>query len=243
MLNLLFTVVVPVIILTRFGSLQAFLIALAFPLGFAAYEIWKNRRVSWQSGLGVFSLLLTGGFKLLDLPPEWVAVKEALVPSVLCLAVLISAWLGRPLARLFLNQILDREKIDLALAERGNAHLYERRTAIATYLLAFTFLLSATLNFILAKVIVTSDPSTSAYNHEIGRMTALSFPVITIPVMISMFVTIIYIMWTVSKLTGLEVESVIKQQPKKNAKATTDSDRAAASTDAIDVEGRTTDPA
>ncbi|HEU0163455.1 MAG TPA: VC0807 family protein [Thermomicrobiales bacterium] len=241
MLNLLFTVVIPVIILTRFGSLEAFLVALAFPIGFGIYEVVRNRRISWQSGLGIFSLLLTGGFKILHLPPEWVAVKEAMVPSVLALAVLVSAWVGRPLARLFLNQILDREKIDAALAERGNVHEYERRTSIATYLLAFTFLLSATLNFILAKVIVTSDPSTSAYNHEIGRMTALSFPVITIPVMVSMFVTIIYIMWTVSKLTGLEAESVIKQQPKKPKRGASTADQTPLpAADIIDVDGRTT---
>lgn len=214
MLNLLFTLVIPVIIMTRFGSLQAFLIALAFPIGFGLYEIVQKRKVSWQSGLGIFSVLLTGGFKILELPPEWVAFKEASVPFMLALAVLVSAWIGRPLARLFLNQVLDREKIEAALAERGNGDEYEKRTAIATYLLAFTFLLSATLNFALAKVVVTSDPSTAAYNSEIGRMMALSFPVITIPVMISMTITILYIMRTVSQMTGLEAEQVLKQQSK-----------------------------
>lgn len=222
MLNLLFTVVIPVVIFTRFGSLQGFLLALAFPLGFGLYEIIRKRKLSWQAGLGMFSILLTGGFKILKLPPEWVAWKEGSVPFVLAMAILVSAWIGRPLARLFLDQVLDRERIDAALAERGNAGEYERRTAIATYLLAGTFLLSATLNFMLAKIIVTSDPSTSAYNSEIGRMTALSFPVITVPVMIAMTITIIYIMMTVSKLTGLEAETVLKQKPKKNAKQPAD---------------------
>ncbi len=219
MLNLLFTIVIPVIIFTRFGSLQGFLIALAFPLGFGLFEIITKRKLSWQAGLGIFSILLTGGFKILKLPPEWVAWKEGSVPFVLAMAILVSAWIGRPLARLFLDQVLDRERIDAALAERGNAGEYERRTAIATYLLAGTFLLSATLNFMLAKIIVTSDPSTSAYNREIGRMTALSFPVITVPVIIAMTITIIYIMMTISKLTGLEAETVLKQKPKKGAKS------------------------
>ncbi|MGI8483823.1 MAG: VC0807 family protein, partial [Thermomicrobiales bacterium] len=186
--------------------------------GFGLYEIVRKHKLSWQAGLGMFSILLTGGFKILKLPPEWVAWKEGSVPFVLAMAILVSAWIGRPLARLFLDQVLDRERIDAALAERGNAGEYERRTAIATYLLAGTFLLSATLNFMLAKIIVTSDPSTSAYNSEIGRMTALSFPAITVPVMIAMTITIIYIMMTVSRLTGLEAETVLKQKPGKNAK-------------------------
>lgn len=242
MLNLLFSLIIPVAIMTRFGSLQAFLIALAFPVAFAIYEIYRNRKVSWQAGLGIFSILLTGGFKILELPPEWVAFKEASVPLVLALAVLVSAWIGRPLARMFLNQVLDRESIDAALAERGNADEYDRRTSIATYLLAFTFLLSATLNFVLAKVIVTSDPSTAAYNKEIGRMTALSFPVITIPVMISMTITILYIMRTVSQMTGLEAEQVLKQKPKQGAAKDAQADEPDAATAAvIDVPSRPVD--
>lgn len=243
MLNLLFSFIIPVVIMTRsdslpwFGSLAWFLIALAFPVGFGIYEIVRNRKVSWQAGLGVFSILLTGGFKILELPPEWVAFKEASVPLVLALAVLVSAWIGRPLARMFLNQVLDRESIDAALAERGNADEYDRRTSVATYLLAFTFLLSATLNFTLAKVIVTSDPATDAYNKEIGRMTALSFPVITIPVMIAMTITILYIMRTVSQMTGLEAEQVLKQKAPQGKRAAQDA-HAAAPEAVIDVPSR-----
>jgi len=245
MLNLLFTVVIPVIIFTRFGSLQGFLVALAFPLGFGLYEIIKKRKISWQAGLGLFSILLTGGFKILELPPEWVAWKEGSVPFVLAMAILVSAWIGRPLARLFLDQVLDRDAIEAALAERGNHDEYERRTSIATYLLAGTFLLSATLNFVLAKVIVTSDPSTAAYNKEIGRMTALSFPVITVPVMIAMTITIIYIMVTVSRLTGLEAESVLKQKSKggKPAESAASAEATVAESQIIDVEVRSTDTA
>ncbi|MGB3304588.1 MAG: VC0807 family protein [Thermomicrobiales bacterium] len=245
MLNLLFTVVIPVIIFTRFGSLQGFLVALAFPLGFGLYEIIKKRKISWQAGLGLFSILLTGGFKILELPPEWVAWKEGSVPFVLAMAILVSAWIGRPLARLFLDQVLDRDAIEAALAERGNHDEYERRTSIATYLLAGTFLLSATLNFVLAKVIVTSDPSTAAYNKEIGRMTALSFPVITVPVMIAMTITIIYIMVTVSRLTGLEAESVLKQKSKggKPAESAASAEASVPESQIIDVEVRSTDTA
>lgn len=245
MLNLLFTVVIPVIIFTRFGSLQGFLVALAFPLGFGLYEIVKKRKISWQAGLGLFSILLTGGFKILELPPEWVAWKEGSVPFVLAMAILVSAWIGRPLARLFLDQVLDRDAIEAALAERGNHDEYERRTSIATYLLAGTFLLSATLNFVLAKVIVTSDPSTAAYNKEIGRMTALSFPVITVPVMIAMTITIIYIMVTVSRLTGLEAESVLKQKAKVGKQAEPDASPGSLAPESqiIDVDARSKDTA
>lgn len=223
MLNLIITIVLPVIILTRFSSEdslgpdRALLLALALPIGYALYELARARRISASPIIGVVSVLLTGGFRLLDIPPKWFAVKEAAIPAALALAILVSAWIGRPLARIFLNQILDRERIDAALADKGTRDEYEQRTAIATYLLAGAFVLSAILNFVLARIVVTSDPGTDAFNSELGRMTALSYPVITIPVMIVLFITIFYVFNTVGKLTGLEVEDMMKkkQSPKR----------------------------
>lgn len=224
MINLLITIILPVVILTRFSSEdslgpdRALALALALPIGYAIFELIRTRRISASPIIGVVSVLLTGGFRLLDIPPRWFAVKEAAIPAVLALAILVSAWIGRPLARIFLNQILDRERIDSALAEHGTAQEYEQRTAIATYLLAGAFVLSAILNFVLARIVVTSDPGTDAFNSELGRMTALSYPVITIPVMIVLFGTILYIFNTVGKLTGLEMEDIMKQKQKPKSK-------------------------
>ncbi len=220
MINLLITIILPVVILTRFssddslGPDRALALALALPIGYAIIELIRTRRVSASPIVGIVSVLLTGGFRLLDIPPRWFAVKEAAIPAALALAILVSAWIGKPLARIFLDQILDRERIDTALAEHGTAHEYEQRTSIATYLLAGAFVLSAILNFVLARIVVTSDPGTDAFNSELGRMTALSYPVITIPVMIVLFGTILYIFNTVGKLTGLELEDMMKQKPK-----------------------------
>ncbi len=232
MINLLITIILPVVILTRFsnedslGPDRALALALALPIGYAILELVRTRRISASPIIGVVSVLLTGGFRLLDIPPEWFAVKEAAIPAILALAILVSAWIGKPLARIFLDQILDRDRIDSALAERGTAHEYEQRTAIATYLLAGAFVLSAILNFVLARIVVTSDPGTDAFNSELGRMTALSYPVITIPVMIVLFVTILYVFNTVGKLTGLEMEDIMKkrQKPKKAAEPEPDQD-------------------
>lgn len=229
MLNLLFTIIIPVVILTRFsgegdlGPDRGLALALAFPIGWAIWEFSRERRIGAAPVIGVVSVLLTGGFRLFDIPPRWFAVKEAAVPAALALAILISAWIGKPLARVFLNQVLDGERIRARLLERGTLDEYEQRTAKATFLLAAAFLLSAALNFILARIVVTSDPGTDAFNSELGRMTALSYPVITIPVMIVLVGTIWYIMSTVTKLTGLQAEDMMKQG-EKNKKSRKDAD-------------------
>ncbi len=221
MINILVTLVIPVVILTRFsgddqlGPTRGLLLALAFPIGWAAYEMWKQRKIGWTPIMGVVSVLLTGGIALLELPPELVAIKEASIPLALALAILVSAWIGKPLARIFLNQMLNRDKVEQALAERGTTHEYEERTARATYMLASAFLLSAALNYGLARVVVTADPGSETFNSQLGRMTALSFPVITLPVMIVLFITVFYILRIVNQLTGLEAEDVIRQPGKE----------------------------
>ncbi len=225
MLNLILTIVVPVVILTRFsgedslGPDRALALALALPIGYAIYEYVRTRRISANPVIGVVGVLLTGGFRLLELPPEWFAIKEAAIPAALALAILFSAWIGKPLARIFLYTFLDRDKIDAALTANGAEAEYEKRTSIATYLLAGAFVLSSALNFVLARTIVTSEPDTAAFNSELGRMTALSYPIIMVPVMIVLFGTILYIFNTVGKLTGLEIEDMMKQKSKKQVKS------------------------
>ena len=201
----------------KLGAMNALLIALAFPFAYGVYEMARNRKVGWVPVLGLISIAISGGIGLLKLPAEWIAVKEAMIPAILALAILVSAWIGKPLARVFLDAIIDKEKVYPALEAQGKMDDYERRTSVATWLLAGTFLLSATLNFILAKVVVTADGGTQQYTEQIGRMTALSFPVITIPVFITLTGTILYIMSTLSKLTGLEMDEVLKDQGKKKS--------------------------
>ena len=223
MLSLLINIVAPTIIMTRFagedklGPVNALLIALAFPFAYGIYEMARNRKVGWVPILGLVSIAISGGIGLLKLPAEWIAVKEAMIPAILALAILVSAWIGKPLARIFLDAIIDKDKVYPALEAQGKMDDYARRTSVATWLLAGTFILSAVLNFILATVVVTADGGTQQYTEQIGRMTALSFPVITIPVFITLTGTILYIMSTLSKLTGLEMDEVLKDQGKKKS--------------------------
>jgi hypothetical protein len=216
MISLIINVVLPTIIMTRFagddqlGAVGALLLALAFPLVYGIYEMAKAKKIGWMPVLGIVSILISGGIGLLKLPAEWIAVKEAMIPALLALAILVSSWIGKPLARVFIDAILDKERVHTALRENGTFEEYERRTAIATWLLAGAFILSAALNFILATIVVTADGGTQEYTEQMGRMTALSFPVITIPVFIVLTGTILYIMNTVSKLTGLDAEHVLR---------------------------------
>jgi hypothetical protein len=82
----------------------------------------------------------------------------------------------------------------------------------SAFYIAGSFVFSSILNYSLAVLIVKSQPGTVAYTEEIGKMTALSFPVIAIPSMILMAIILFYMIKQIKKLTNLEFEQVFKNQ-------------------------------
>ena len=217
LIDLLVSVVIPSVILMKLsgddklGATGGLLLALAFPIGWGLYELITHKKKNYIALLGVISVLLTGGIGLLELDPQWLAIKEAAIPAVIGIGVLVSAKLGFPLVKkvLFNPAVMDVERIDQELEKKGNRETFDKRLDNANYLLAGTFGFSAVMNYVLAKRIVTSDAGTTAFNEELGRMMALSYPVIAIPSMI-MMMGIFYFLWrTVSQLTGLKLEEII----------------------------------
>ncbi|MCL4696007.1 MAG: MFS transporter [Burkholderiaceae bacterium] len=211
------TIIAPAVILMKFsgaadlGPLRALLLALAFPLGWGLWDGWRRRRLNWLSVLGVISTLLTGGIGLLQLDAQWLAVKEAAVPLAIGLAVLGSAWTRQPLIRIlvFNADLFDVDRVHRALAERGTEAAFENRLRQGTVLLAGTFFFSAVANYVLARWIVTSPAGTEAFNHELGRLTLLSYPVIAIPSMVMMMALMFWLARGARQLTGLELEQML----------------------------------
>ncbi|MBK9133791.1 MAG: MFS transporter [Betaproteobacteria bacterium] len=211
------TIIAPAVILMKFsgaadlGPLRALLLALAFPLGWGLWDGWRRRRLNWLSVLGVISTLLTGGIGLLQLDAQWLAVKEAAVPLAIGLAVLGSAWTRQPLIRIlvFNADLFDVDRVHRALAERGTEAAFENRLRQGTVLLAGTFFFSAVANYVLARWIVTSPAGTEAFNHELGRLTLLSYPVIALPSMVMMMALMFWLARGARQLTGLELEQML----------------------------------
>jgi len=216
-IDLAVSILIPSVILMKLsgddklGATGALVLALAFPIGWGLYELVSHRHRNYIALLGVISVLLTGGIGLLKLDAQWLAIKEAAVPSVIGIGVLIAHKLGYPAIRkLLLNpSVFNVTRIEQELEKRNNKAQFEIRLDNANYLFAGTFVFSAIMNYILAKWIVTSETGTSAFNEELGRMTLLSYPVIAIPSML-MMLCILYLLWrTIRSLTGLTLEDIM----------------------------------
>ena len=217
-IELLITLIIPSIILMKLsgsedlGTVNALLLALAFPFSWGARSLLRERKVNVLAVLGLVSILLTGGIGLLQLDTYWLAVKEAAIPGLVGLVVVISAFTKKPLVRvlLFSPALMNVELIHKNLHQRGNAVTFEARLKITTWMLGGSFLFSSAMNYFLATWIVNSPAGTPAFNEELGRMNLLSYPVIALPSMLIMIAIFYYLSRTIYELAGLKLTEAMK---------------------------------
>jgi hypothetical protein len=218
LVEVLIAVVIPAVILMKLsgpeqlGALPALLLALAFPLGWGARDLLRSRKVNLFAAIGLVSVLLTGGIGLLQLDAQWLAVKEAAVPGLLGLAIILSTRTRYPLIRVLLYNptIIDVERVHEQLVARGTQGLFEIRLLRATWMLGGTFFFSAAMNYFLATWIVVSPAGSVAFNEELGRLTLLSYPMIALPATAMMMLVLVYLARGIRALTGLKLVDVLQ---------------------------------
>ncbi len=218
LVELLITLIIPSLILMKLsgpenlGVVYALLLALAFPLFWGLRDLITRRKVNFLAVLGLVSILLTGGIGLLQLDTQWLAVKEAAIPGVIGLGVIISAYTPYPLVKvlLFSPMLMNVERIQESLSQRGNMAAFETRLKRATWMLGGTFFFSSVMNYLLATWIVTSPTGTPAFNEELGQLTLLSYPVIALPSTIMMMMVLYYLTRSIRELAGLKLTEALK---------------------------------
>lgn len=217
LVNILLNIIIPTLILTKLSGEQnlgpqlAVVVALLFPIAYGLRDFIRNRKINIFSALGIISILLTGGISLLQLDPQYIAIKEAAIPGLIGLATLFSVRTRYPLVKTFLynDTVLKVEKVSAALKHYGTERQFEKTLRNASYLVAGSFFLSSVLNYVLARILLVSAPGTEAFNAELGRMTALSYPVIALPVMCVMIGAMFYLFRNIHRLTHLTLEDII----------------------------------
>lgn len=224
-LNIGFNIILPILVLNKgekfLGkyleayfdniSVAILIIALIFPIGYFIYDYYKRSKYNLFSIIGLISVLLTGGIGILEIPTKWFAVKEAAIPLFLGLAVVISLKTPWPLIRtmLYNPEIIHVDKVHDALQLHGKEQAFEKLLKRCTWLLAFSFILSSFLNYILARWIVVSPSGTDAFNAEVSKMMAWSWPVIVVPSMIITIAILWMLLSGIQKMTGLKIDSIL----------------------------------
>ncbi|MGN0860474.1 MAG: VC0807 family protein [Candidatus Spyradosoma sp.] len=225
LVSLAANIAVPALILTkgaklagRFGAelspAAVLVVALAFPLGYFVWDFLRRRRTNWISVVGFAGTLLTGGIGLFRLSPLWIAVKEASIPLLIAVVMIFSRRLVRTF--LFNEKVFDVPAIEASVRERGNEEMLAGTLKRCSRVLTASFLLSAALNFALARILVTTEPEidSAKFNEEIGEMMALSWPVIVLPCMLFIFAALWILLKGLEKASGLPFERLFRNAPR-----------------------------
>lgn len=215
-INILCNVVLPGYLLSqlskegRLGPAWGLVCALAVPVGYGLWDLYKRRTWNALSILGFISVLLTGVLGLMKANALWIAVKEAAIPLLIGLAIPISLRTRQPLVRslLYNDQVLDTARIHEALVARQNVGAFERLLVRASWILSTSFLGSAVLNYGLARWLLTAAPGTEEFNAQLGKMNWLSWPVIVVPMMAVMFYALFGLIKGIEGLTGMKGEDL-----------------------------------
>jgi intracellular septation protein A len=225
LVNLLFNIIIPIFFLSRMPNrilnwffsnpemltpFWALVIALAFPVSYGLYDFITRRKANALSILGFVSVLATGVIGLLNFSSQWIAVKEAAVPLIIAIGVLVSTKTKYPLVKTFIynDKLLDINRIETELEAHNKKNEFDRMLNLSSVYLAGSFLISSILNFVLAKIIVHSPTGTPEFNDELSLMYTLSYPVIALPCTIIMVVILLYVNRSVCKYTGLSDDDI-----------------------------------
>lgn len=214
--EILFNVFIPSLILMKLsgdehlGTAMALIVALLFPIVYGGMDLIRNKKFNFIAALGFISVLLTGGIGLLELDTRWLALKEALIPGIIGLAVLGSTFTRYPfMQKMILNDtVLNLSLITERLKESGKSEAFERCLMSSNYLFASTFAFSSAMNYFLATWMVTSPAGTAEFNEELGKLTLYSYPIIAIPSMLMMFGIFYYVWRQIRAMTSLETEQI-----------------------------------
>lgn len=228
LLSIVFNIILPVVLLQQLskhlganGPVIALVVALLFPLVYGLYDYFKNHRKNYISLIGLVNVMVTGGLALLQLTGIWFAIKEAAFPLIIGIAVFISAFTKKPLMKLLAcnRKVMDVDLIETALRANHTEEHFEQHLKTSTFFLTLSFLMSSTLNFLLARTVYVSiNPHLSAMqrqailNAQIAKMTWMSFVAIMLPLTVFMMLIMWHLLSGIKKMTGLPVQQFLVQR-------------------------------
>lgn len=223
LISLIVNILLPVLILNKgtafLGAGLALVVALAFPLIYGGWDLWRRGKPSMFAILGLLNTLVTGGLAFAGVTGIGFAIKEAAFPFLIGLFIFFSAWTKRPaIHTVFLNPNLFHldlmhERLRLKQTEGD----FEKLIRSATLWLSGSFLLSAILNFVLAARIFLPMPQEMSraeqdilLNQQIAEMTQWSMFVILIPSMIFLAIILFTVIKKLKGLTGLSDDELLR---------------------------------
>ena len=230
MTNVMVNVLIPVLALTmlskdgdklwHIGPLIGMLVAVAFPLCYGIYDIIVRRKVNFFSILGLVSVLLTGGLtlflweegeKVADNAAVLFGIKEACIPVMFGITILLSHWTDSPLVRVFLYtpELFDIPRIEKTVKANDKMARYEKLIFQTTLIMSLSFFISAVANYFLAQHFLQGADTRELYNAGVGKLTGWGFLVIGLPCLVLWMGALFRLIKGIKSMTGLDTDSIM----------------------------------
>jgi hypothetical protein len=210
------TVVAPSVVLIaasspdRLGPFGSLVVALLFPAFWAIVSQVRERAVSGLAMVSLLSVGVSGGLGLATVDARWFAWKEALVPAALGVLAIASAPTRVSVVPALLDRLLDPERTHAVLSERGGRERFDRAARRGTIEMGLVLCASAVISFALATVIVVAPGGSEAFAGQLGRYTALSVPVVTLPVLVASVFVLRRVLIGLETASGVALEELLR---------------------------------
>lgn len=208
-LDLLFGLVIPVIILSRFseelGAVPAYVISALVPVGWVVVDLlFVTRRFNFITSFLGLNAIVRGILAFWFVDGALYAMKDS-APSLLWVVVFGGSLVfGRPMISAFLAQAFDPRTGE---QERSLKSLFDERPVgralwAGTAAMVVVSVITTVANFFLNLWIVTAEFGTGAFNTQVAESNAIARIAIAIPESVALMVVI-----------GLVVKSVYARLP------------------------------
>ena len=210
--------VIPTIILLtmsssdRLGPIGAMFLALAFPVALELYGLTRKRKPSFMSIAAIIGILLVGLISVLGLSKDWLALRRCALYAIGAIALFVIVRFKPLLIEKGLDRVLEMEGIRTASRKNKTEAQLLRYSVKAGYALAAILAVIAVASYMLTIVFITAPTGSSEFNAQYAELRILSIFVITVPFIIAVTGTLMYLVNKFEKLTGISAEDLIKKK-------------------------------
>jgi len=196
-------------------SSVTFLIALTFPITYFINDFFKRKNFNLISILGFINVLLTGGIGVFGakfgLSKNWFIFKEGFLPLFIGLLLLImKKYRQDSFNKILLNEALfDNYKIKNSIKEEKQEE-FEKLLGRASAHFILGLFISSIIQFILASIIVVSNPGEPLFNDQVATMTWVSYFAVLVPTMLVVGKGYWELIVGIEKITDIKKEEFLK---------------------------------
>lgn len=210
--------IIPTIILmtlsdeSRLGPLVSMVLALLPPILLEIYSFFTGRKASFISLLAIIGILLIGAISLFGLSEEWLGVRRAgfyVISAILIGAILLFKrdWIDKGLGKL-----IDMPAVRKAAKQKGTETEISKHISKVGYLLVTFLIVIAIWSYVLTIIVINAPTGSSDFNTEYAQLRLIGIPFVSGPLLIGMAVLLVYLATGFEKLTGIEIEELLKKK-------------------------------